>query len=36
VHGDPDRPVFSPDGKSIAYFYYHDDDRRSRYMKSGI
>ena len=36
VHGNPDRPVFSPDGKSIAYFYYHEDDRRSLYMKSGI
>jgi Tol biopolymer transport system component len=35
VHGDPGSPVFSPDGKSIAYFYYHDD-RRSLYMKSGI
>jgi len=36
VHGKPDSPVFSPDGKSIAYFYNHDDDRRSLYMKSGI
>jgi WD40 repeat protein len=35
VHGDPGPSVFSPDGKSIAYFYYHDD-RRSLYMKSGI
>jgi hypothetical protein len=29
-------PVFSPTGNSIAYFYYHPDDLRSLYLKSGI
>lgn len=32
----PGRPVFSPNGSSIAYFYNHEDDRRSLYLKSGI
>lgn len=36
VHGYTGPPVLSPNGSSVAYFYYHDDDRRSLYMKSGI
>jgi hypothetical protein len=36
VHGSIGPPVLSPSGNSVAYFYYHDDDRRSLYMKSGI
>lgn len=35
VHGDPGPPVFSPNGNSVAYFYYHADTR-SVYLKPGI
>ena len=34
--GPPSRPVFSPDGRSVAYFYPHPDDTYSLYMKSDI
>jgi hypothetical protein len=34
--GPPSRPVFSPDGQSLAYFYSHPDDSYSLYLKSGI
>ena len=34
--GPPSRPVFSPDGRSVAYFYPHPDDTYSLYLKSGI
>ena len=34
--GGPSHPVFSPDGRSVAYFYPHADDTFSLYMKSGI
>jgi hypothetical protein len=36
IHGDPGLPVFSPNGNSVAYFYYHQNDTRSVYLKSGI
>jgi Tol biopolymer transport system component len=36
VHGDPGPPVFSPNGNSVAYFYYHANDTRSLYLKPGI
>lgn len=36
IHGDPGLPVFSPNGNSVAYFYYHQNDTRSLYLKSGI
>jgi hypothetical protein len=34
--GPPSRPVFSPDSRSLAYFYPHADDSHSLYLKSGI
>jgi len=34
--GPPSRPVFSPDSRSLAYFYPHTDDSHSLYLKSGI
>jgi hypothetical protein len=34
--GPPGPPVLSPSGNSVAYFYYHPDDRRSLYLKSGF
>jgi hypothetical protein len=30
------RPVLSPSGNSVAYYYYHPDDRRSLYLVSGF
>jgi hypothetical protein len=32
----PDRPVFSGNGNSVAYFYYHENNGRSLYAKTGI
>jgi hypothetical protein len=32
VHGAIGQPVLSPNGSSVAYFYFHDNDRRSLYM----
>ena len=34
--GPPGPPVFSPSGNSVAYFYYHANESRSLYVKSGI
>jgi hypothetical protein len=34
--GPPSRPVFSPDSRSLTYFYPHADDSHSLYLKSGI
>ena len=34
--GPPGTPVLSPSGNSVAYFYYHPNERRSLYLKSGI
>lgn len=34
--GPPSRPIFSPDGHSLAYFYSHPDDKANLYLKTGI
>jgi hypothetical protein len=36
VHANPGRPVFSPDGNSVAYFYFNTDSTHSVYVRSGI
>jgi hypothetical protein len=36
VRGVPSRPVFSPSGSSIAYFYRGETQQLSLYLKSGI